>query len=618
LRKSDFDPVSKDIFDKQLKRLTLIIVVVFSILILRFWFLQVVNGPMYRTKSENNRIRILDIPPFRGMILDRNGEIFVDNRPSYDLYVIPEEVQDWEKLIINLNLLTGLDPESVKLKLNKEKRKPPFSPVCLKRDMSRNELAKIESHRFNLPGIIVKIASQRHYIYGKSASHILGYLGEINEKQLSSGRYVGNKSGDLIGKSGVEKKWQKYLNGIRGGEQVEVEAAGRIIRVIAQKQAIPGANVCLTIDKDLQAVAEKAMIGKRGAIVAMDPDNGQILVMVSSPSFDPNLFVEGIDETTWKEMALSKKFPLQNRALAGQYSPGSVFKIVVALAGLEEGVIDFGDEVVCNGIYKLGRSSFRCWKRGGHGKVNLYRALAESCDVYFYKLGEQLGIDRISEYARKFGLGEATGIDIGQEKRGLVPNRAWKLKKYGESWQGGETLSTVIGQSYVLVTPIQMVVAVAAVFNGGNIFEPQITRWVGKNEAEKIYEFVPVLKGNLGFRQENLEIVKKALIGVVNDPHGTGKRARFKNVTVAGKTGTVQVVTRKRQQELQKLNKDNEIPYKARDHAWFVAVAPAAKPRIAIAVLVEHGGHGGSTAAPIAREIISEAIKKNYIFREPR
>ena len=610
MRNSDFDPVSKDVFDRQLKRLTLIILVVFSILILRFWFLQVVNGPMYRTKSEHNRIRLVDIPPFRGRILDRNGEILVDNRPSYDIYVIPEEVQDWEKLITNLNLLAGLDPESVKLKIREVKRKSPFSHVCLKRDMSRNELAKIESHRFNLPGIIVKVASQRHYIYGKFASHLLGYLGEINEKQLRSGQYAGNKAGDLIGKSGVERKWQKYLNGIRGGEQVEVEAAGRIIRVIAQKQATPGENVCLTIDKELQAVAEKTMIGKRGAIVAMDPDNGQILAMVSSPSFDPNLFVEGIDETTWREMVLSKTFPMQNRALAGQYSPGSVFKIIVALAGLEEGVIHPGDVAVCNGVYRLGRSSFRCWKRGGHGKVNLYRALAESCDVYFYKLGEQLGIDRISEYAGKFGLGEATGFDIGQEKGGLIPTRAWKLKKHGESWQGGETLSTAIGQSYVLVTPIQMVVAVSAVFNGGNIYEPQITRWVGKNEAEKKYEFIPKLKGNLGFRQENLEIVKNALTGVVNDLHGTGKKARLKNVTVAGKTGTVQVVTHKRQRELQKLDKDNEIPYRFRDHAWFVAVAPAERPRIAVAVLVEHGGHGGSTAAPIAREIISEAIRK--------
>ena len=579
----------------------LVILVVFSVLILRFWFLQIVNGSTYRTKSENNRIHLQDILPFRGMILDRNGRTLVDNRPSYDLYVTPEDVQDLGELLDRLNSLTGLDLKPIKHELAEASRKTPFRPFCLKKDLPHNELAILETHRFNLPGIMIKVTPLRHYVNGDLASHLVGYLGEISEKQLAGAQYPHSKPGDLIGKSGVEWKWQADLNGMRGGEQVEVDASGRKIRVMARKPSVPGANVCLTIDKDLQSVTEKALMGKTGAIVAMNPENGQILALASSPSFDPNLFVGGIDRATWKKIVLSGDFPLQNRALSGQYPPGSVFKIVVALAGLEEGIIDLEEEIVCNGIYFLGRRGYRCWKKYGHGKVRFHRALVESCDVYFYEIGRRLGIDKISKYAMKFGLGKITGFDQVHETPGLIPTREWKLKRRGLPWQEGETLSTAIGQSFVLVTPIQMASFVSAVFNGGIIFRPQVTKWAGKSEAEKTYEFSPVVTGKLEIREEYLDLVKNALVGVVNEPRGTGGRVRLKDTTVAGKTGTAQVVALKKGEEYEN---EEDIPLKFRDHAWFVAVAPAEKPQIAIAIVIEHGGHGGSAAAPIAGQMI--------------
>ncbi len=601
MRTSDFDPASFEVFNKQIRWATLFVLVVFSVLILRLWFLQIMNGPVYRSKSEHNRIRLQDISPFRGIIFDRNGEVLVDNRPSYDLYIIPEEVQDKGRLLESLNRLIGLDPGSTGGWLDKVSRGLPFKPVCVKRDISRNELATIETHRFNLPGILIKVKQQRRYISGKLASHLLGYMGEITKQQLRAGEYPNNKSGDLIGKSGVEWKWQTVLNGKRGGEQVEVDAAGRIIKVVSRKPPVSGADIYLTIDKNLQVLAEKALSGKKGAIVAMDPRDGEILALASSPPYDPNLFVGGIDKASWENIVSSEDSALQNRALTGLYPPGSVFKIIIALAGLQEGVIDPAEELFCNGTYSLGRSKYRCWKKYGHGKVGFHRALVESCDIYFYKMGRRLGVDRIASYAKKFGLGEKTGIDVGREKSGLIPTKEWKLKRWGSPWQAGETVSLSIGQSFILVTPIQMATMISAVFNGGVVHKPQLTKRIGKTHADKVHGSGLKGRGRLGIRQGHLELVRKALIGVVNEPRGTGSKAKVKDITVAGKTGTAQVVALKKG----KGGDDRDgVPFEHMDHAWFVAVAPAEKPKIAIVIVIEHGGHGGSTAAPIAKEII--------------
>ena len=601
LKPSNFDPVSSEILGKQLKVTILFVLMAFAILILRLWFLQIVNGPAYRAKSEHNRIRLQDIPPFRGMILDRNGEVLVDNRPSYDLYVIPEEVQERSQLLSRLSSLAELNQEATARLLDKAARGYPFKPVCLKRDMSRDELASIESHRFDLPGVMIHVRPQRHYFYKGFASHVLGYLGEISENQLLSGRFPKNRTGDLIGKRGVELKWQTQLNGIRGGEQVEVDAVGRKIAVVSRKDPTSGANICLTIDKRLQFLAEKSLQEKHGAVVAINPSNGEILALASSPSYDPNLFIKGLDEKTWQDMASSKDFPLQNRAITGQYPPGSVFKIVVALAALEEGVVTPEEEIFCNGTYSLGNATYRCWKKQGHGRVNLHRALVESCDVYFYTLGRRLGVDKIAQYARRMGLGKETGLDLDHEKSGLIPTTQWKLKRWGIPWQRGETVITAIGQSFVLATPLQMANLISSVFNGGRVYRPQVTKWVRKPNGDSLFEFAAISAGEIGIKPEHLELVKKALVGVVNQAHGTGSKARLKDILVAGKTGTAQVVALRKEGASKR---EEDIPVELRDHAWFVAIAPASAPEIAVAVLIEHGGHGGSAAAPIAREIM--------------
>lgn len=578
-----------------------LVLVAFAALILRLWFLQVVTGGYYREKSENNRIHLQEIPPSRGIVFDRNGEMLVDNRPSYDLCVVPEGVQDWTKLLNSLEELIGLDKEAARERLKKAVHRQPFRSVCLMRDISRDQLAVIETHRFNLPGVTIEVTPQRRYLHGALACHLLGYLGEISEEQLRSGQYPDNKSGDLIGKAGVEKKWQKFLNGQPGGEQIEEDAQGRRIRVISRVPPVSGSNLYLTIDNRLQEIAEKALAGKRGAVVAVDPNDGEVLALASSPSFDPNLFIGGIDRETWLGLSSSRDYPLQNRVLTGQYPPGSVFKIVVALAALEEGVVSPDEEIFCNGLYFLGRQRYRCWKRWGHGKVDLHRALVESCDVYFYNVGKRLGVDKIAFYARQFGLGSATDLDVGYESDGLIPTSEWKLRRWGTPWQTGETISTSIGQSFVLVTPIQMAVMMSAVFNGGILYRPQVTKFVGRSDGEEVYAFKPEIVRRLRIKPQYLEAVKKALVGVVNQPHGTGSKARLDDVVVAGKTGTAQVVGLEKEKSL---DQEGDMRDEFRDHAWFAAVAPAEDPKIAVAVLVENGGHGGSASAPIAGELI--------------
>jgi len=607
LRSSGFDQVSVEIYSKRLTRVTLIVIVIFVCLILRLWFLQIVKGPNYRTQSENNRIHLQNIPPFRGMLLDRNGELLVDNRPSYNLYIIPEQIQDRDQLLKSLKLLVGLNPSQIKKRLINAPRKYPFKPILIRKNISRDELAIIETNLFNLPGVMIQVKPQRHYLYGEFASHLVGYLGEVSEAQLKSGRYPDNRPGDLIGKYGVEARWQKDLNGLRGGEQVEVDAAGRKLRVMTRKPPIPGLNISLTINKNLQMLAEKSLRGKMGAIVAMNPNNGEIFAMASSPAFNPNRFIGGIDKEEWKEMVSCKDHPLQNRAISGQYPPGSVFKIVVALAGLEEEIINPQEEIFCNGSYSLGSHTYHCWRKQGHGKVRFHRALVESCDTYFYKMGRRLGVDKIAHYGKLLGLGKKTDFGLDYEKRGLIPTREWKLKRWGIPWQAGETISLAIGQSFVLVTPIQMARLISTIFNGGHMYQPKIIRWVGKNNR-KIYKFTPTLMKKMDFKKENLELIRKALIGVVNGPHGTGSRARVKEMVVAGKTGTAQVINLEAEKNLAKRS---EIPVEFRDHAWFIAIAPLERPKIALSILIEHGGHGGRAAAPIAKEMIKAFLGRS-------
>lgn len=538
------------------------------------------------------------------MITDRKGELLVDNRPSFDLYIIPEDIQDRKQFLAGLKFLIDIDPEQISDKLGKTSKLYSFRSILIKKDITRDELAAVETHLFDLPGLSVQPSLQRSYLFGNLASHVIGYLGEINENELKSGKYPDNGAGDLIGKSGVEGKWHNYLNGIAGGKQVEVDASGRKLQDLSIKPPVPGMNITLTIDKDLQSLAEESLKDKKGAIVALNPNNGEILAMASSPAIDPNIFIGGIHRTEWEKMISSSGSPLQNRAISGQYPPGSSFKIVMALAGLQEGVIDPDELITCPGTYTLGNRTYQCWKEGGHGSVNFQRAITESCDIYFYKIGIRLGIDRIAHYAKMFGLGQKTGFELGNEAEGLIPTTEWKLKRFGVPWQLGETVSSSIGQSYVLATPLQMARLISAVFNGGKLYQPKIVMDIG-NDGDNVYRFTPTLIGELGVRQENLELLKKALISVVNDPQGTGARAKIHGISVAGKTGTAQVVAL---EKTKNPRSDNEISNAFEDHAWFVAIAPAENPKIALAVLIEHGGHGSSGAAPIARDLIKKYL----------
>jgi penicillin-binding protein 2 len=365
-------------------------------------------------------------------------------------------------------------------------------------------------------------------------------------------------------------------------------------------------NVWLTIDKNLQMTAEKALNGKKGAIVAMNPVNGEILALASSPTYDPNSFIVGMDRTEWAKIMKSKDSPLQNRPISGQYPPGSVFKIAVALAGLEEGIVDPEEEIFCSGQFRVGNHTYRCWKKYGHGHVAFHRALVESCDIYFYKLGKQLGVDTIARYARMLGLGKRSRFELGSEKAGLIPTRRWKLKRWGVTWQTGETVSMAIGQSFVLVTPMQMARMISGLFNGGHLYQPKVIKWVGKDD-NKIYQFAPTSLDRIDAKGENVERIKNALVDVVNSLRGTGGRSRVKGLTVAGKTGTAQVINLEKTEEFED---ESEIPVEFRDHAWFVAIAPVEEPALAVAILIEHGGHGGSGAAPIAKEMFETYFKR--------
>ncbi|MBW2334268.1 MAG: penicillin-binding protein 2 [Deltaproteobacteria bacterium] len=605
--RSKINPIEAEIYQERLKKLTLFVVIMVGVLFVRLWFLQIISGAQYRKTSESNRIDLRDILPVRGMIFDRNGELLVDNRASFALGVIPEDVKNLDGLIDDIGRLIEIDCLSAKKKINEGLRQNPFNSVCIKKGLTRDELARIETNVLHMPGVIIEVKPKRHYIYGPLAAHLIGYLGEIEKEQLNKEAYKENKGGDFVGKFGVEKKWQRYLNGIRGGQQVEVDASGRRLRVLYQKAAEPGFNTYLTIDKDLQMLAERSLKNGVGAIVAMNPMSGEVLTMASSPSFNPNDFAKGMDEKGWKQLISNLRFPLQNRVISGQYPPGSLFKIVVAIAGLEEGVIDPDEKIFCGGSYSFRGRLYRDWKKGGHGYINLHRALVESCDVYFYTMGQKIGIDTIATYAKRLGFGSKTHLQLGDEKEGLIPNRAWKLRRWHVPWQEGETLSVSVGQSFVLLTPIQIARFVSALFNGGVLFKPQVTKWIEKENKERNFKFKPNSLRRWSIKKENMELIKKALVGVVNEPHGTGKRAKLEQIRVAGKTGTAQVIALPEERELAR---EKDVPYKFRDHAWFVAVAPAENPAIALAILMEHSGTGGSVAAPIAKKMLECYFQK--------
>lgn len=580
-----------------------IVAAIFVVLIFRLWYLQLFQGAKFREFSQENHLRTIAIPAPRGTILDRKGRILADNRPSFDLYLIPEDVDDRKGTIRRIGKILKVKPQELEDKLKEAEAKglPSFKPVKLRSGISWEGLAQIEANRINLPGIILQVGPQRYYPHGALASHLIGYLGEIDReelKRLGKGR-LQYRLGDLIGQYGVEERMEAYLKGKDGGKTIKVDALGRALPVVLSEiEPIPADNVVLTIDLDLQTYIKRIFAGKLGSVIAMNPQNGEVLAMVSNPSFDPGLFARGISEQQWERLKNDPQDPLENKSIRGQYPPASIYKLITATAGLEEGVITPKGKLICKGSYRLGRRRYGCWKRRGHGAINLYQALVQSCDVYFYRVGRQLGIDKLAEYARGFGLGVPTGIDLSNEKDGLIPTSSWKLEATGEEWVEGETLSVAIGQSFNLATPIQLLNAYCAVANGGKLMLPRVVQRIETVDGEVAKQFPTRQIGVPPASPSTLDFLKKALAGVVNAPKGTGWAARIKGVTVAGKTGTAQVISHK--------GKSKDLPFELRDHAWFVAFAPLEEPEIAVIVLVEHGGHGGKAAAPIARKVIQK------------
>ena len=574
------------------------LLLVVALLGLRLWHLQIREGPYYRDLSENNRTRSVIMEPARGLIYDRNGVLLANNVPSFTLYVSLEDVKDRDLLIDQLTNLLGLDPALVRKKLTARGSKQ--LPRKVKDRLTLREATLIESHRLDLPGVMVQVESQRNYPGGVTASHLLGYVGEVSAEQLEKPEFADLHQGSIVGQYGVEKFFDRLVRGQAGQKSIEVDALGHEKRTVVVEQPHAGDNLYLTIDVRLQKVAENLLGEESGAIVALDPRTGDVLAMASRPGFDPNILSRELTPKQWAEIVQDEGRPLNNRASQGQYPPGSVFKVMMAAAALETNTVTPSTSIHCNVGYQFGRRLYHDWKAGGHGSVDLRRALVQSCDVYFYTVGQRMGIETMASFAHQFGLGEETGIELPSERIGIVPSAAWKQKAKNEPWLPGETISASIGQGYVNVTPLQMASLIGTVANDGVTFRPRLVQAVMDRATGELQQRPAVPKHTLKLRPEILPLIKEALAGVVKE--GTATRAKSALVTIAGKTGTAQTTALR-------TGSEKDIPKKFRDHAWFVAFAPVEAPSIAVAVLGEHMGHGGSASAPLAKELIETYVK---------
>jgi penicillin-binding protein 2 len=599
--------------ERRLPFVAAFMIFVFCVFFVRLFQLQLIEGERLGRLSANNSVRPVRLEAPRGDILDREGRTLATTRPAFGVQVIPNDLRQRERTIGALGVLLDGDAAALDEQIGEPSGRRRFQPVRLAGDITYDQLARVESHRFALPGVITDVEPRRHYVEGDLAAHLLGYIGEIQRRQLEQRAYSSYRPGEVIGQAGIETLLQQDLRGRQGGRNLVVDVAGRILKELDEELPVPGRTVTLTLDLDLQRAAEEGFLpdvlgepGKLGALVAMDVRNGDVLAFVSEPSYDPNDFAGGIDAETWEQLTTDEWRPIQNRAISGQYPPGSAYKPIVAAAALQERVIDPEERVFCPGHFRLGRRTYRCWRREGHGLVDLRDAIKGSCDVYFYQLGLKIGIDRLAVIARGFGLGRRTGIALGQEQPGLVPTSAWKEKRIGEVWMKGETVSASIGQGFNLVTPLQMAVAYAAIANGGKVLRPRIVLSAEARDGSVTPGPAPEVRGTLPVDPAHFARVVDALEAVVGEEGGTARRARIPGVRVAGKTGTAQVVRLKRTEDLE----EDEVPFQFRDHAWFVGFAPVEAPELVVATLVEHGGHGGSAAAPITQRVLATYFEK--------
>lgn len=578
-----------------------LIILLITGLVVRLVYLQIVGHEHYATLSKDNRIKIAPLPPTRGIIYDRRGRMLAQNVPTYSLELIPEQIENLDETLGKLRQLLDISDEKIDQFQKQRKRNKTFTSTPLLQNLSEEDVAKFAVVRPYFPGVDVYARSVRYYPYGDLAAHVVGYVGRINEQELKNLPSAEYRGTDFIGKIGIEKTYENELHGTAGYEELETNAQARAVNTVSTTEPIAGANIYLTLDIDLQKIAYDALHEYNGAAVAIDIKTGAVLVFASRPGFDPNPFVSGISGKDYKALQESPDQPLYNRALRGLYPPGSTAKPFLALAGLEYGVTDFGHRLFCPGYYKLPNvdHKYRDWKKWGHGMVDMNEAITQSCDVYFYDLAMALGIDKMHEFMDKFGFGKRTGIDLVGEVDGLMPSKDWKRSNRSQAWFPGETLITGIGQGYMQVTPLQLARATATLANHGKVIAPHLVqRIINANYADSI-ELLP--DEVIPLKWQNVDNIIQAMTNVVHSSRGTaGKLDKAVGYQIAGKTGTAQVFTIKQEE---KYNED-AIDFKMRDHALFIAFAPVHDPQIAVAVIAEHGGHGGSVAAPIAGEII--------------
>lgn len=577
----------------------------FFILFVRFFYVQVVQHDYYHTLAEQNRIFIVPVVPNRGLIVDRNGVVLAHNFAAYTLEIMPTQVDDFEDMISRLSILVDITPKDRRRFQKLLEEGHDFASVPIRTRLNDEEVARFAVNAYRFPGVELNARLFRHYPNAEIASHVVGYIGRISDPDVAElkakGMAANYSASDYIGKVGLEQRYEKDLRGVTGYEHVETDANGQSVRTLRSILPVSGNDLRLALDARLQQVAEQVFGDHRGSLVAIEPATGGVLALVSRPGFDPNLFVEGIDPQNWDALNNSPDHPLNNRALQGVYPPGSTFKPFMALAGLESGKRKPGFTISDPGYFMLGGSgrAYRDWKAGGHGIVNLHKAVVESCDTYFYGLAHELGIDAIHDFIGQFGLGSKTGIDIEGEVDGLLPSQEWKQRRFQQKWYVGDTISVGIGQGYNLTTPLQLAFATAILANDGRIFRPHVVQHIQDSQTGELTTIEPEPIGEVPLKPENVKRVRDAMVDVMK-PGGTaawaGMGAKY---LFAGKTGTAQVIGLKGQ----KYDEDR-IHARHRDHALFIGYAPADDPKIALAVLVENGGHGSSTAAPIARQVI--------------
>ncbi len=582
--------------------------VVLVLYVMAFWYLQVVKADYYLRLSDNNRLRRVTLRPMRGQITERDRRVLASNRIAFNIRLDREAVPDMEAFLPDLSRILETREETLRERLARYKKRPAFLPVVLKEDVDLAEAAYIESRRLELPMLSVEVEARRLYQNGTLAAHLLGHVGEATDEQIRGAENGEIDMGEIIGQIGIERTYDAVLRGRKGFKQVVVNSLGREIREVGVgRRPAPGHALRLTIDMDLQRTLEKAFGQEAGSAVFLDPESGEVLAMASRPAFDPNVFASRFSQETWEGLVADPRHPLQDRASVSKFAPGSVFKIIMAIAALEDGLAGPFRSETCTGAWRLGNKQFRCWSlsKGGHGTVDMRDAIIHSCNVYFYRLGHEMGIERIARWARAFGFGRPTGIDLPHEEAGTIPDTAWKARVYPSDpiWHPGETIAVSIGGGPLEVTPLQMAVFAAAIGNGGTLYRPHLV--LARETREGVEEPVEAdyQAGRVEIAPRTLRLVKDAMWGVVNE-QGTGGRARIEGRDVCAKTGTAQLSRASRDIDADEMRKD------LRDHAWFVGFAPRERPRIAWAVFVQNGGHGGTTAAPIARAVLERFFAK--------